>query len=152
MVTLRGRVFTPRDDSASVPVAIVNEAMARRYWSGENPIGRRIRFGFYGAPVEREIVGVVRDVRQAALDAPPDPIVYMPHAQAPTGAMSLVLRTQVEPASLSRDVKRLVSELNPEMPVAGIQTLDSIVDDSLKPRRFTLCSLGVLPARHSCSP
>jgi hypothetical protein len=66
----------------------------------------------------------------------------MPHAQAPTGAMTLVLRTQVAPAALARDVKRIVHELNPEMPVAGIETLDAVIDNSLNPRRFTLVLFG----------
>ena len=146
MVTLRGRVFTSQDDSASVPVVVINQAMARRYWPNEDPIGRRVKFGFYAGPVEWQIVGVVADIRQSALDAPPDPILYMPHAQASSGAMSLVLRTQVDAASLGRDVKRLVNELNPEMPVAGIQTLDAVIDESLKPRRFTLVLFGCFAA------
>ena len=71
--------------------------MARRYWPGSDPIGKRLRFAFYSAPTEREVVGVVADTRQRALDAPAEPIIYVPHAQAPTVSMSIVLRTSQPP-------------------------------------------------------
>jgi hypothetical protein len=134
----RGRLFTARDDSSSIPVAIVSEEMARRYWPGEDPIGKPISMGFYSKPGERQIVGVVSDIRQVALDAPTEPTVYVPHAQAPTGAVTLVLRTAIEPRRLARDLKRAVAELNPELPLTSIQTLDDLVATSLTPRRFTL--------------
>jgi predicted permease len=142
----RGRSFTPEDDSSSAAVAIVNESFVRQYFAGENPVGGRVRVGFYGAPVEREIVGVVPDMPQSALDGPPVPAIYLPHAQAPTGAIWLVLRTSTPPGSLARDVKRLVAELSPGLPVAGIQSFDEIAADSLKPRRFTLLLFGCFSA------
>jgi len=138
----RGRVFTLRDDASSLPVAVINETFARRNWPNENPVGKRIRVGFYSGPIEREIVGVVGDTPTFALDAPPDPTIYLPHAQAPTGGIWLVLATSTDPASFGREIKRLVAEINPAMPVSGIQTFDSILDDSLRPRRFTLVLLG----------
>ncbi|MGH7330030.1 MAG: FtsX-like permease family protein, partial [Polyangiaceae bacterium] len=122
-----GRLFTPRDDSGSVRVAVVSEAMARRYWPGEDPIGKHIKFSFYGPLAEREIVGVVADVRQVALDAPVEATLYVPLAQAPTGAISLVLRTTTEPRRLARSLKLAVAELNPALPLADIQTLDELV-------------------------
>ncbi len=134
----RGRLFTSRDDSSSIPVAIVSEAMAARYWPKENPIGKRIRLKFYGPSSEREVVGVVGDVRQVALDAPAEPTVYVPHAQAPTGGVVLVLRTAADPARITGSVKRVIAELNPALPIAGMQTLDELAATSVKPRRFTL--------------
>jgi ABC-type antimicrobial peptide transport system permease subunit len=80
----------------------------------------------------------VADVRHMALDAPVVPMLYVPHAQAPTGGVELVLRTAAEPRRFSRDLKRAVAELNPELPLAGLVTLDDLVATSLKPRRFTL--------------
>lgn len=134
----RGRLFTSRDDSSSVPVAIVSEAMARRFWPGENPIGKRVRMSFYSPLIEREIVGVVADVRQVALDAPVEPTLYVPHAQAPTGGVVLVLRTAIEPERVMRSVKGVVAELNPALPIAGMETLEELASASIKPRRFTL--------------
>jgi putative ABC transport system permease protein len=138
----RGRLFTVDDDSAGVPVVIVNDAMARRYWPGLDPIGQRVRFAFNSAPLDREVVGVVADTRQRALDVPPEPIVYVPHAQAPTGAMVMVLRTAGEPLAVLPDFRRAVTELNPALPLAGVETLDDLVSASVKPREFILSLLG----------
>lgn len=134
----RGRLFTSADDSSSTPVAVVSEEMARRYWPGENPIGRSVRVAFYSKPLDRQIVGIVADTRQVALDAPLEPTMYVPHAQAPTGAVSLVLRTANDPKQVARDLKRAVAELNPALPLTDMMTLDDLVASSLMPRRFTL--------------
>ncbi|HWJ12630.1 MAG TPA: ABC transporter permease [Gemmatimonadaceae bacterium] len=138
----RGRVFSLRDDASSLPVAVINETFARRNWPNENPLGKRIRVGFYGAPLEREVVGVVGDTPTFVLDAPADPTIYLPNAQAPTGGIWLVLATSTDPTVFGREIKRLVAEINPALPIAGIQTFDSIMDDSLRPRRFSLVLLG----------
>lgn len=139
---IRGRSFTSSDDSASAPVVVINESMAQRYWRGADPIGQRVRFAFNSTPIERTIVGIVADTRQRAIDAPPEPIVYVPHAQAPTGAMVVVLRTLAEPRNVLRDFRRVVSELNPALPFAGVETLDELVAASVKPREFVLTLLG----------
>ena len=123
-------------------MAIISETMARRVWPGEDPIGRRISLGFYGAPIEREVVGIVADVRQSALDAPVEATVYLPHAQAPSGAVSVILRTVGEPRMFAHELKRAVAELNPQIPVTRVTTLDEVVADSLKARRFTLLLFG----------
>lgn len=138
----RGRIFGPQDDSASLPVAIVNEALARQYWPAGNPIGRRITFAFQGPPVTREIVGVVGNVRHDGLHADPPPTVFIPHAQAPTGAVHLVVSArrgnaeQIVPA-----IKRELSAMNRAMPVSDVVTLDSLLDSSLRERRFNLSLL-----------
>jgi putative ABC transport system permease protein len=134
----RGREFIAADDSGSAPVVIINSAMAKRYWPNEDPIGKRLRFAFYSVPEERTVVGVVADTKQRALDAPGEPIVYVPHAQAPTGAMTLAIRTATEPRQLLRDVERAVHELNPALPLANVQTLDELAAVSVQPREFVL--------------
>jgi putative ABC transport system permease protein len=138
----RGRLFSAADDSASAPVVVINEAMARRYWPGVDPVGQRLRFAFYSAPAEREVVGVVADTRQRTLDAPAEPILYVPHAQAPTGAMAIVLRTANEPRSVLQDFRRAVAELNPALPLSSVETLDDLAAASVKPREFILTLLG----------
>lgn len=138
----RGRLFSVADDAASAPVVIINEAMARRYWPGVDPVGQRLRFAFYSAPAEREVVGVVADTRQRTLDAPAEPILYVPHAQAPTGAMAIVLRTANEPRSVLQDFRRAVAELNPALPLSSVETLDDLAAASVKPREFILALLG----------
>ena len=134
----RGRLFTLQDDSGAAPVAIVSEAFARRYWPDQEAIGRRVKLRFYGPPTERVIVGVVADVRQTALDAPVEPTLYVPHAQAPTGGVVLVVRTTMAPRRVARSLEAVVARLNPELPIAGIETLDELAATSLTSRRFTL--------------
>ena len=134
----RGRLFTNADDSSGVPVAIVSESMARRYWPGQDPIGHRVKLAFYGPLSDREIVGVVADVRQIALDAPSEPTLYVPHAQAPTGGVVVVVRTALEPTRVARSLKRVVAELNPALPIADLQTMDDLTAVSLEPRRFAM--------------
>ncbi len=138
MRLVRGRRFTRDDNAASTRVLLVNESLARRTWPNENPIGKRLAVAFYGTRAEREVVGVVADTRQDALDAPPTPTIYMPHAQEPSGSVWLVVSTRLEPSAVAHDLKRLVAELNPALPVATIQSFDDIVSDSLRPRRFAL--------------
>jgi predicted permease len=134
----RGRLLTPSDGSASAPVAVISETMAHRYWPRQDPLGQRITFGFNGPPTEREIVGIVDDVRQVALDTAPDPTIYVPHVQSPTGAMTLLLRTSKEPHAVTRDLRRAVADVNPALPISGVETMDELVSASLKPRQFTL--------------
>jgi putative ABC transport system permease protein len=134
----RGRRFNRSDDESSARVVLVNESLARQAWPGENPIGKRLSTAFYGGAAEREVVGVVADTRQAALDAPPSPTIYIPFSQEPSGDLWLVVSTPLEPTSLAHDLKRVVAELNPALPVATIQSFDDIVSDSLRPRRFAL--------------
>jgi putative ABC transport system permease protein len=138
----RGRLFSAADDSASAPVVVINEAMARRYWPGVDPVGQRLRFAFYSSPQERGVVGVVADTRQRTLDAPAEPILYVPHAQAPTGAMAIVLRTANDPRSVLQDFRRAVAELNPALPLSSVETLDDLAAASVKPREFILALLG----------
>ena len=141
-----GRLLTAHDDSAALPVAVISESMARRYWPNENPLGRRISLGFYAAPVVREVVGVVADIRHASLDAPPEATVYLPHAQAPVGDLNILVRTRDEPRGYERQIKRVVASLDPSLTMAGTRTLDEIANDSLKARRFALVLFGCFAA------
>jgi putative ABC transport system permease protein len=138
----RGREFTAADDSGNAGVVVINAAMARRFWPNEDPIGKQLRFAFYSAPEERTVVGIVADTRQRALDAPADPIVYVPLAQAPTGAMTLVYRTTSEPRLLLRDLKRAVGAFNPALPLADVETLDELAAASVQPREFVTTLAG----------
>jgi len=139
----RGRNFGPEDDSASLPVAIVNETLARQYWPAGEAIGRRITFAFLGRPITRVIVGVVGNVRHDGLHADPPPTVYIPHAQGATGAVHLVVSTtngdaqQIIPA-----IKRELTSMNRAMPVSDVVTLESLLDSSLRERRFNLSLLA----------
>jgi putative ABC transport system permease protein len=138
----RGRGFSIADDERSAPVALVNEAFVRRWFPDRDPIGERVTLGFMGAPVAREIVGVVADVRQTGLAADPAASVFLPHAQAPTGALTFTVQTRGDPAQLIDPVKRQFQAMNGAMPVASATTLDALLASAVRERRFHLSLLG----------
>jgi putative ABC transport system permease protein len=137
-----GRLFDARDHESSASVAIVNETLARRYWAGADPVGERLTVAFWGPDREMTVVGVVADVRTGSLEEPPPPTVYVPHAQAPTGALTFVVRTVADPGALVRAVRETIWEFDPAMPIEAQTTLDALMSDSLRTRRFHLFLLG----------
>ena len=138
----RGRLFTAADDATSPPVLLVNEAFARRHWPTEDALGKRVLLGFMGRPIEREIVGVVGDVRHGGLHEAPAPGLYIPHAQEPNGAITFTVRTAGDPAALVPAVRREMFALNPSLPLSDMATMNALLDDSLRGRRFMLTLLG----------
>jgi putative ABC transport system permease protein len=124
---LRGRDFTDRDTTEAPRVLVVNEAFARKYFPGEDVIGKRIESGATNGnetSVLREIVGVVRDAKQLALSSEPDPIYYFPYKQMTWGIGTIVLRTEVPPLQVESAVRAALAELNPLVPMYGIRTGD----------------------------
>jgi putative ABC transport system permease protein len=141
-----GRAFDDGDESGSMPVAVVNERFVRRFFPGENPLGRHVVVRFAGPPRTRTIVGVVADVRHAGLDDEPGPVLYVPHAQAPTGSVIFLVRTSGDPAAATRAASETLWALRPGLPLYSVATLDALLDASLKPRRFNLLLLGAFSA------
>jgi predicted permease len=133
-----GRLLNDGDREGTTPVVVVNETFARRHWPSGSAVGQRIRFSFQGPPGAREIVGVVGDVRQDGLAADPRPSVYIPHAQGPTGAMHLLVRTTGDPRAMEPAVRRELIAMNGVMPLSDVTTLDASVAGSLRERRFQL--------------
>jgi putative ABC transport system permease protein len=133
-----GRVFSSTDLASSPLVAVVNRAFARRHFGDENPIGKRITMGFMSAPLAREIVGVVGDVRHEGLHAEPSPGVFIPHAQGSTGAIHFVTRVAGEPGAMERRVRSELAAINGAMPLTDVTTMSALVDQSLRERRFQL--------------
>jgi putative ABC transport system permease protein len=132
-----GRLFEPTDDADAPPVVLVNEAMARRHWPGEDPVGARLTLAFSGPPTEVEVIGVVGDVRDAPQEDP-RPSFYLPHSQRPYGAFHFTVRTNGDPAGLVLAVQDEIWATNPAMPFAQVTTLDGLFDDALRERRSTL--------------
>ena len=117
---LRGRAFTDRDDSAASPVAIVTESFAKQFFPGEDPIGKRITPNGSvepGKPPVREIVGVVADMHLISLRQAPKPQIYVPHQQFAILSMSIFVRTQIDPQSLTTALRNAVSEIDKDVPV-----------------------------------
>lgn len=143
---VEGRVFTAGDTAESLPVAIVNRALARRFWPDESPVGKRISHEDHGESVTREVVGVVGAVRQEGLQSDPQPEVYLPHAQDPYGSMTFVVRGAYDPFALLRSAQQEIWAIHPDLVFAQTTTLERVVSDSLKERRFRLMLFGCFAA------
>jgi len=140
---LAGRGLTAGDGEKSAPVIVVSAATARRYWPGENPIGKHIRPVFQDA--WRTVVGVAGDVRQYDLaNRAPDFIpgaIYMPYSQSVESdrqmpaAMTLIVATGAEAADVANGIRKLVGDLNPNVPVSEVRTMESLVENSTQQSR-----------------
>jgi len=149
---LNGRFFNQRDVAASPFVAIINNALARRFWPTENPIGKRINVTYTGPGRQsdgqvrwREIVGVVGDLKDRGLDESADPAIYLPFYQDETGhdyrAMHLFVRGEGNTKNLSATVRGSLRTIEPELPVT-LQTMTDLLSQSLAPRHFALLLLS----------
>ena len=129
---LRGRLFTPRDDSASTRVVIVSRAVAEQYWPNENPIGKVIhRAGTGNAPpVPFEIVGVVGDAMDGGYEAPRGQAVYVPFAQVSNTRLSIVATSRGGTAEAVSSIRRAVGAADPLVAASGITTLDDLVSSA----------------------
>ncbi len=121
---LAGRAFTERDGVDAPKVAVVNQAMARIYFGEENPVGRTFRMrGLPGDPTI-EVVGLVRDARYSDLRSAVPPTVYLPFRQNPTGIGNFAIRTVGDPAALIPSIRKIVQEIDPNLPLANARTQD----------------------------
>jgi len=145
---LKGRRFSAQDDQRSPRVAIINEALARRYWPTEDPLGKRFRFGVSDTDKPLiEIVGVASDTKAANLFAPPRMYVYLPMAQHYQNQAVLHLRTGGEPELLVPAMRREIAALDRSLPVYGVKTLTRYRDDALTRERlaaYMISGFGVL--------
>jgi len=137
----QGRFFSDQDRDNSVPVVIISEAMARRFWPGENPIGRRLTPSFHSEQGTREIVGVVGDVKTSGLDADASAMMYLPFKQAPLPFLSFVVRTASTPESLIQPVSKAIYAIDKEQALTDVETMDQVLGKSLSGRRFNMTLL-----------
>ena len=141
-ITLRqGRVFNEQDKAGAPGVVIVNEAFARRYLPGENPLGKRLRLGINRT--EGEIVGVVGDIRGASLAQPGAPEYYIPEAAVAFGDMTLVVRTTNDPASLAVALRQAVADMDQDQMFYDVRTMDTVIARSVARQRFSMILVGV---------
>jgi putative ABC transport system permease protein len=139
----KGRAFGVQDSGKSLPVTIINETFARRFFPGEEPIGKTLIPGEGRQPVTREIVGIVGDIRHAGLDVDPSPEYYIPYQQSSVDHLTVVLRSNGEnPMSFSQSLRGVVKAIDREQPIYNIRPLSQLLDDSLAPRRFNMNLLG----------
>jgi len=142
----RGRSLAPSDRLGSVPVAVISEAMVRKLWPGEDPIGQHVKVEWWHENVSVEIVGVVGDSRHDGLDAEIQPTLFYPFAQESQGGMSLVLRSTLPPATLTRMVRAAVSEMDKSLPVADAVTMYHHIAEMMADRRYPAFVLGLFAA------
>jgi putative ABC transport system permease protein len=144
---ISGRFYTAQDQSNSTPVVIVNQTLARRYLSGQDPIGKRIRVIGNNW---RTVVGVVGDVRQSGVTQAARAEVFVPITQAVytplTQTMSLAVRADAEPEALVSAVRNAVREIDPAQPVFNVKTMEAVVADSVSDRRLNMLLLGIFAA------
>jgi putative ABC transport system permease protein len=142
---LKGRAFTDQDRAGAPRVAIVNDTFVRLHYPNENPIGQRIRMG-RNSSIVREIVGVVGSVKHYALNDKDAAQMYEPFAQMPNQGMTFVLKTSVEPTSLTAAVRHEIQAVDPEQPVASTISLAQMLSDSTALPRVQSLLLGVFAA------
>jgi predicted permease len=139
---LRGRDFTEQDRPDTTNVAIISEALAKQYFSGQDPIGQRFQ---WGGRALFTIVGIAGDVHISALDANPPPMIYNSMFQVESGAserMAFVLRSKVTGQGLFQEVQQRVWSVDKDLPIYNTTTLAALVSESLAQRRFTVLLLG----------
>ena len=143
----RGRSLATSDRIGSAPVAVISEAMAHQLWPGEDPIGQHVRVEWWHPTVSVEIVGVVADSRHDGLDAAFQPTLFYPFAQeSQQSSMSLVLRSALPPATLTRMVRAAVSEMDKGVPVADAVTMYHHIAETMADRRYPAFVLGLFAA------
>jgi putative ABC transport system permease protein len=138
---VKGREFSFHDTLNSQGVVIINEAMARKYWPNEEPLGRAIRFGGSDGP-RLVIVGVAEDVRFQSLDRPASPQLMRPYTQAGWPLMNIVVRTRTRPETLVVPVKKAIREFMPDRPVAGFGTMEELLRESVGSRLIPMLLLS----------
>ena len=146
----KGRVFIEGDNSTTQRVAVINEALARRYWPDADPVGQHIKLGsgrtLRNGASDMTIVGVVGDIRSDGFDTASAPRIYVSEPQAPAYGSVVYLRTADDPGVLGQAIRREVQAVDPGVPVFAIRTMDDVVSRTLTARRFALELLGVFAA------
>jgi predicted permease len=142
---LRGRLFNDGDDEHAPLVAVINQAMARTYWRGQDPLGKRLKFGrgrdgvgLRASKTWITIVGVIADARTESLANASVPQIYLSLYQDTPKELAIFLRGDLNARAIPEEVRAMVQSVNPELPVYGAQTLDDAVSASLEQRRFSM--------------
>lgn len=140
---LRGRNFTEAEGREARGVVLISEAMARKHFPGEDPIGKRISVQMFAKPTPTEIVGIVGDVRYDSLTDAAEPTVYFPHAELTYPFMTFVIRTAGDPTELTPSVRRELAAVDPEQPVSDVRTMNQVMADTVGRQRFNTLLFGL---------
>jgi putative ABC transport system permease protein len=140
----RGRLFTEEDREGAMRVVILTRAAARRFFPNEDPIGRKITLGwgteegYWGG----RVVGIVGDYKQSTLANDPDPQLLLPYDQLPLGSLSVVVRSKGDLGAVAAAARAQIREVDPDLPLYGLQTLEDLVSSSVAQPRFYMLLLG----------
>ncbi|MGA7783666.1 MAG: ABC transporter permease, partial [Candidatus Acidiferrales bacterium] len=153
---IRGRFFLESDEGGKQDVAIIDETTARRYWSGIDPVGRRVRLDRNTASQRGNpslpwvtVVGIVKDMKQDGLDTDGVPHIFRPIYQLPgrrSSSMSVVARTPLPASLLESQIRTEIQSVDPTLPVFNIRSMTDVMDVSIAPRRFSAELVGVFAA------
>ncbi len=138
---LKGRLLNEQDPADAKGRVVINDAMARKYWPGEDPIGKHIQI--HWDDIEDEVIGVVGDVKHTGLDGEVRPMTYWPYARNPYGTMTIAVRTAREAGSVVNAIAGIVRQMDPELVVANTKTMEEVVADSVAQRRLTMLLLTI---------
>ncbi len=145
---IRGRIFNEQDRSDSPLVFLVNQTMARRFWPGQDPLGKKFKLLEEG--VTGVVVGIVGDTKQLRLSDEPAPQAYASYSQAPVFFATLVVRTAVEPLSLTEPVRQAIWRVDPDQPMWKIRTVEFLIERSVADRKFLLALMFVFAGLALC--
>lgn len=140
-----GRAFTDHDMADSLPVAIIDEKLAKRYWPNQSPLGKRISVDWENLPDHskwREIVGVVGEIKNLGLGTDAKEQYYYPASQASTATMALMVRTESSPGALLKSVQKQILALDPDQPVSYVTSMRVQMDELLSPQRLSALLIG----------
>ena len=141
---IKGRLFTEADTADAPGVVIMNQTMARKYWPGEDAIGKRINFDDSNPEKIKwfTVVGIVADIHHSGLDVDPKPEYYLTHPQRAYRGMILAVRSLQDPRSLIATLRHEIQAIDPDQPMANIRTLEAVAAESIAPRRMSVVLLG----------
>jgi putative ABC transport system permease protein len=140
---IKGSAFTEQHTSNTPAVAVINETMARKHFPGEDPIGKRINLGDPEKSPWRTVIGIVRDVRQKALDEEPYPQMYAAYAQFPSRAMTLVARTSSAPSALVPAIRSELAVMDKDQPLYNVRTVEQVMSESISRQRFSMLLIAI---------
>jgi putative ABC transport system permease protein len=140
----RGRLYTRLETTEPKRVVVINEALAKKYFPNEDPIGKKLLISMREPNEPTEIIGIVGNTKYETLQEEAEPAVYWPQSELVYPFMTVVIGTKTDPLKLAQAATAIVRELDPEQPVADIRTMDEWVGDSTARPRFNMMLLGIL--------
>ena len=146
---VRGRGFTDRDIESSPHVLLINEATVRRFFPGEEPLGKTMNIEWgrgKGRHAGGEIVGVIADTKESALNDPAEPMAFMTYPQWPVPSMTVVMKTSTPPLGMTQVAKQTLYGIDANLPMSNVRTLDSVVATSISQPRFYMLLLSIFAA------